>query len=286
MKIAQLSWKETIVCYYEGLQLICFLNEFRQSISFGLNVCREVQDKSLSFRQSKIEAVLDSIDGGAVRVHCVGRRGRKARASSPALEETENLPDFDADAIEIDVETTHETDSRLRVSVTVTYPFETVVDWPGLPPDFNLRPPEPGAPGPVEQDTSAQAEEILTGQQRRIPTEAVQSQGEIALLDRSQVRADPGIRQILAQEDPELVEVHALARKVGEPRKRQQLFVGVDIEPNMDSMEARGIPKDRGQRLREVVVDDPGVRMDVHVMVWVEEVRLAGRMDGQRLDRR
>jgi Flp pilus assembly protein TadG len=55
-----------------------------------------------------------------------------------ATEEAENLPDFDADNLDIAVETTDEADGRLRVSVTVTYPFETVVDWPGLPADFDL----------------------------------------------------------------------------------------------------------------------------------------------------
>ena len=73
-----------------------------------------------------------------------------------------------------------------------------------LPPDYSLRPPEPGAPGPIVQDTSAQAQEILIGQPR-VPTEATQSQGELALLSRSEVQAEPGIRQILAAEDPELV---------------------------------------------------------------------------------
>ena len=73
-----------------------------------------------------------------------------------------------------------------------------------LPPDYSLRPPAPGEPGPVAQDTSAQAEEILTGLPRA-PTETTQSQGELALLSRSQVQAEPGIRQILASEDPELI---------------------------------------------------------------------------------
>ena len=73
-----------------------------------------------------------------------------------------------------------------------------------LPPDYSLRPPAPGQPGPVNQDTATQAEEILTGQPR-VPTETAQSQGELALLSRSQVQAEPGIRQILASEDPELI---------------------------------------------------------------------------------
>ena len=73
-----------------------------------------------------------------------------------------------------------------------------------LPPDYTLRPPAPGEPGPIVQDTAAQAQEILTGQPR-LPTEATQSMSELALLSRSQVQAEPGIRQILASEDPELV---------------------------------------------------------------------------------
>ena len=56
----------------------------------------------------------------------------------------------------------------------------------------------------MTQDTAAQAEEILTGQPR-VPTETTQSEGELALLSRSQVQAEPGIRQILASEDPELI---------------------------------------------------------------------------------
>ncbi len=73
-----------------------------------------------------------------------------------------------------------------------------------LPPDYSLRPPAPGTPGPAAQDTAAQAEEILTGQPR-VPTESAQSQAELALLSRSGVQAEPGIRQILANEDPELI---------------------------------------------------------------------------------
>jgi hypothetical protein len=73
-----------------------------------------------------------------------------------------------------------------------------------LPPDYSLRPPAPGQPGPVSQDTAAQAEEILTGQPR-VPVETSQSEGEQVLLAQSKVQAEPGIRQILANEDPELI---------------------------------------------------------------------------------
>lgn len=86
-----------------------------------------------------------------------------------------------------------------------------------LPPDFNLRPPEPGAAGPATQDVSAQAQQILTGQTPSssssiptpVPVEAQQSQGEQALLAQTSVQAEPNIRQLLVQEDAELVDLDA-----------------------------------------------------------------------------
>jgi hypothetical protein len=78
-----------------------------------------------------------------------------------------------------------------------------------LPPDYNLRPPTPGAPGPAAQDTASQAEAILTGQPvAATPTDTRQSPGEIALLAQSQVQATPGIREILVAEDRELLSVN------------------------------------------------------------------------------
>ena len=82
-----------------------------------------------------------------------------------------------------------------------------------LPPDFNLRPPEPGAAGPATQDVSAQAQQILTGQPNSsstpapLPVETRQSQGEQALLAQTKVQAEANIRDLLVQEDAELVDL-------------------------------------------------------------------------------
>jgi len=73
-----------------------------------------------------------------------------------------------------------------------------------LPPDYNLKPPEPGAPGPASRDVASQAEEILTGQPR-VPTETTQSSGELTLLAQTNVEATPGIRQMITAEDAELL---------------------------------------------------------------------------------
>jgi hypothetical protein len=73
-----------------------------------------------------------------------------------------------------------------------------------MPPNYDLRPPEPGAAPSQQQDPAAQAQALLTGQ----ATSAVagqQSTGELALVQRSPVQARPGIRETLVAENLDLV---------------------------------------------------------------------------------
>jgi hypothetical protein len=73
-----------------------------------------------------------------------------------------------------------------------------------MPPNYDLRPPQPGAAPSQQQDPAAQAQALLTGQ----PTSAVagrQSAGELALVQRSPVQARPGIRETLVAENLDLV---------------------------------------------------------------------------------
>jgi hypothetical protein len=73
-----------------------------------------------------------------------------------------------------------------------------------LPPDYALRPPQPGAAPSQQQDTAAQAQALLTGRPRPVGPTA-QSAGEVALLDQSRVQANPDIRQVLVAENQDLV---------------------------------------------------------------------------------
>jgi Flp pilus assembly protein TadG len=54
-------------------------------------------------------------------------------------EELAHLPDFDASAVTLNVEVTDDDDAPLLIDVEVTYPFEMIVDWPGLPGQFDIR---------------------------------------------------------------------------------------------------------------------------------------------------
>lgn len=75
-----------------------------------------------------------------------------------------------------------------------------------LPPDYTLRPPAPGAAPAQQQDTAAQAQEILTGRPAA-PRTGLQSAGETALVQQSQVVGDPNIREVLVAENQDLVDL-------------------------------------------------------------------------------
>jgi hypothetical protein len=67
-----------------------------------------------------------------------------------------------------------------------------------VPPEFGLRPPEPGVPRPQEGRTSEQAQRALLGDAL---APAPETTGQLALLDSAGVdRADPNIREVLTDE--------------------------------------------------------------------------------------
>jgi hypothetical protein len=70
-----------------------------------------------------------------------------------------------------------------------------------IPPDFNLRPPQPGALGPQEPDSSSRAQAALLGGDVR-PGQATGSRGEQALLANVGASgAAPNIREVLQAEN-------------------------------------------------------------------------------------
>lgn len=81
-----------------------------------------------------------------------------------------------------------------------------------LPPDYNLRPPQPGASPAQQQDVAAQAEALLVGQAGQAApaasaASAARSPGEQALLAQSPVESEPNIRQILVAENQDLIDL-------------------------------------------------------------------------------
>lgn len=54
-------------------------------------------------------------------------------------QEMAGLAGFDSEKLEATLTTTTDGDDLFRVEVDVTYPFETVVSWPGVPGEVMLR---------------------------------------------------------------------------------------------------------------------------------------------------
>jgi hypothetical protein len=102
---------------------------------------------------------------------------------------------------------------RLGVTRRAPDEFQVVRRAPlVLPPDYNLRPPQPGAAPAQTQDTAAQAEALLTGQppiDRTAPAAGASSQStaESALVAQSPVESEPGIREVLVAENQDLVDL-------------------------------------------------------------------------------
>lgn len=55
------------------------------------------------------------------------------------IEELSNDNDFKSDKLTVDVDAETASDDTVTVTVTATYPFETTVDWPGLPHEIDLK---------------------------------------------------------------------------------------------------------------------------------------------------
>ena len=69
-----------------------------------------------------------------------------------------------------------------------------------MPPDFSVRPPEPGAPRPMEQSEAKQAEETLAPQTALVAPQPGLSAGQQALVQQAGPPVAPGIRQQVNQD--------------------------------------------------------------------------------------
>jgi hypothetical protein len=108
-----------------------------------------------------------------------------------------------------------------------------------MPPDFALRPPQPGAPRPQEQSEARQAEEALVPQMALGGgAQAGMSPGQQALLQQAGPPAPAGIRSDIAQDQRRQAEDNSFVDRLLFWRQPEQAGVVVD-------------PKRESQRLRE-----------------------------------
>jgi Flp pilus assembly protein TadG len=76
--------------------------------------------------------------GGTRRFTAETRAAWETKVQQVVTEEMQNVPHFDAARLESNVSTSTDSDGIVRVVVDVTYPFDTVVNWPVLPHEVKL----------------------------------------------------------------------------------------------------------------------------------------------------
>lgn len=128
-----------------------------------------------------------------------------------------------------------------------------VVDRPPLsmPPDFDLRPPEPGAPRPQSIDLTQRASDVLFNDDKSgLSTDNTPSDSEKALLEQTgATKANPEIRQVVDREASQKVvgSVH-LVNKLLWWKKEEKIATTVDAAGEAARIKEA---KDKGEPLNK-----------------------------------
>lgn len=147
--------------------------------------------------------------------------------------------------------------------------FQVVQRAPlAMPPDFSLRPPQPGSARPQEGTTREQARKIITGQRGATPiaTEG-RSQGDIALLKRVGAGSiQPDIRVLVNKENQALLEADkSLADRIVFWRKPEP--PGTAVDPTKETQRIR-----ENQALGKSVSDGETPQIQRRKRAWLEGV--------------
>lgn len=83
-------------------------------------------------------ARVGAVYGATNRLYSFNRSQWEDRIIAHVREEAAHLPHFDHSRLEVVIATVTQADGTRRVEVHTTYPFQMIVDWPGLPRDVAL----------------------------------------------------------------------------------------------------------------------------------------------------
>ncbi len=137
--------------------------------------------------------------------------------------------------------------------------FQVVARAPlSVPPDFTLRPPQPGATRPQEGTTRDQARATLLGERSGVSLSLVgRDSGDMALLTRAGAsQAQPGIRELVDKESQSLAEAgHSFTDKLVFWRKPPEAGDGEQLdaakeEQRLQENRALGRPVTAGETPR------------------------------------
>ncbi len=147
--------------------------------------------------------------------------------------------------------------------------FQVVARAPlSMPPDFSLRPPQPGAARPQEGTTRDQARRVVTGQRGMTPIATDgRSQGDLVLMKR--VGADsiqPDIRVLVNKENQNLLEADkSFSDKIVFWRKAEPS--GVSVDPAKETQRLR-----ENQALGKSVSEGETPQIQRRKKAWLEGV--------------
>lgn len=124
-----------------------------------------------------------------------------------------------------------------------------------MPPDYNLRPPRPGAPRPQEQSERQQAEEALVPQTALNPPATGQSPGQEALIQQAGPAAPSNIRSQVDRDAQNAADDDSFINKVLYWRQADTQHAQVDA-----SAEAQRLRQDAALGQSPTVGDTPIIK--------------------------
>lgn len=92
------------------------------------------------FHQVVANAARTGAETGATQQFTAFTRSTWEDGIEAAVEsEMQNIPNFDSSKLSFDLSTTTNSDGLARIVVEVSYPFKTLINWPGMPTEVQLR---------------------------------------------------------------------------------------------------------------------------------------------------
>jgi len=118
-----------------ALELVCVLPVLLAIVLGAADLGRFAQYDNVVSNAARLGAEY----GATHRRTALNARAWEERVRDVVHEELAYVPDFDAGRLTLNVAMTSPDGQTQQVEVEASYPFEMIVDWPGLPGEFDVR---------------------------------------------------------------------------------------------------------------------------------------------------
>jgi hypothetical protein len=118
-----------------ALELVCILPVLMAIVLGAVDMGRFAQYENILSNAARVGAHY----GATHRLTPQGAAHWESELMTAVEEEAAHLSGFDAALLEVEIDNFNQADGSRRVEVEAAYPFKTVVNWPGLPSQIDLR---------------------------------------------------------------------------------------------------------------------------------------------------